>query len=257
MDVLRKELNGFYQSQHLERETLDYGTLNGLKGDIAVVTAIDGDCRIITDVAADTCFISGGSFPYLIGISDEATCTKEVYSSDEDEIYMRLHPEDLVDKRMLEYEFFKKIDKLPDNRKLDFKATCRIRIRNREGVFLYAENTTQILSLSPGGKVWLILCCYNLSPNQCPAPDISPCIVDRKTGSVENIQLSEKRADILTPREKMILRLISEGKLSKQIASILGISINTVNRHRQNILEKLSVSNSVEAVSAATIMRLL
>ena len=35
--------------------------------------------------------------------------------------------------------------------------------------------------------------------------------------------------------------------MSKDIAQTLSISINTVNRHRQNILEKLQVNNSIEA----------
>ena len=68
---------------------------------------------------------------------------------------------------------------------------------------------------------------------------------------------SDRRSHILTDREKEILLLIKEGKLSKQIADILEISIHTVNRHRQNILEKLSVGNSIEAVMAAESMRLI
>ncbi len=39
------------------------------------------------------------------------------------------------------------------------------------------------------------------------------------------------------------------GMISKSIAVKLGLSINTVNRHRQNILQKLRVRNSHEAVS--------
>jgi DNA-binding NarL/FixJ family response regulator len=39
--------------------------------------------------------------------------------------------------------------------------------------------------------------------------------------------------------------------MSKEIASDLSISINTVNRHRQNILEKLHVDNSIEACRIA------
>ena len=69
--------------------------------------------------------------------------------------------------------------------------------------------------------------------------------------------LKERRQNLLTDREKEILRLIKDGKSSKMIAGELGISINTVNRHRQNILEKLSVANSFEAISAAESMRLL
>lgn len=44
--------------------------------------------------------------------------------------------------------------------------------------------------------------------------------------------------------------MIHSGKPSKQIAAILGISVYTVNRHRQNILAKLSVGNSIEAITA-------
>ena len=68
---------------------------------------------------------------------------------------------------------------------------------------------------------------------------------------------ADRRGDILSTREKQVLRLIAEGKLSKEIASELTISINTVNRHRQNIREKLSVNNAIEAVRAARAMGLV
>lgn len=50
----------------------------------------------------------------------------------------------------------------------------------------------------------------------------------------------------LTPREKQIVRLIIEGKKSKEIAQILCISIKTVNKHRSNILVKLGIHNLAE-----------
>ncbi len=113
-----------------------------------------------------------------------------------------------------------------------------------------------MLRLSPRGKIWLILCCYKLSATQEETPGINPHIINTVTGEIADIQLSEQRSHLLTSREKEVLTLIRQGKPSKQIADILGISINTVNRHRQNILEKLSVGNSMEAVMAATAMKL-
>lgn len=62
---------------------------------------------------------------------------------------------------------------------------------------------------------------------------------------------------MLSDREKEVLKLIRDGRPSKQIADMLGISIHTVNRHRQNIIAKLSVGNSIEAVTAAVAMKLL
>jgi DNA-binding NarL/FixJ family response regulator len=50
----------------------------------------------------------------------------------------------------------------------------------------------------------------------------------------------------LTVREKEVVRLIIEGKKSKEIAEDLFISVKTVNKHRSNIMEKLRMSNLAE-----------
>ena len=50
----------------------------------------------------------------------------------------------------------------------------------------------------------------------------------------------------LTPREKQILELVAEGWSSRRIAETLVISINTVDRHRTNLLEKLGLHDRVE-----------
>lgn len=47
--------------------------------------------------------------------------------------------------------------------------------------------------------------------------------------------------DPLTPRERQVLQLIAEGNSSKEIASLLNISINTAETHRSRIMEKLGV----------------
>jgi DNA-binding NarL/FixJ family response regulator len=52
--------------------------------------------------------------------------------------------------------------------------------------------------------------------------------------------------DVLTPRELEVLKLIAEAYTSKEIAKELFISIKTVERHRQNILDKLGMSDRVE-----------
>jgi DNA-binding NarL/FixJ family response regulator len=56
----------------------------------------------------------------------------------------------------------------------------------------------------------------------------------------------EEQFDVLTPRELEVLKLIAEAYTSKQIADALFISIKTVDRHRQNILDKLGMRDRVE-----------
>jgi DNA-binding NarL/FixJ family response regulator len=63
---------------------------------------------------------------------------------------------------------------------------------------------------------------------------------------VERGGRGEEQFDILTPRELEVLKLIAEAHTSKEIADMLFISIKTVERHRQNILDKLGMSDRVE-----------
>jgi DNA-binding NarL/FixJ family response regulator len=50
----------------------------------------------------------------------------------------------------------------------------------------------------------------------------------------------------LTPRELEIVKLIAEAHTSREIADMLVISVRTVERHRENILEKLGMHDRVE-----------
>jgi DNA-binding NarL/FixJ family response regulator len=63
---------------------------------------------------------------------------------------------------------------------------------------------------------------------------------------VERGGRGEEQFDVLTPRELEVLKLIAEARTSKEIAKELWISIKTVERHRQNILDKLGMSDRVE-----------
>jgi DNA-binding NarL/FixJ family response regulator len=63
---------------------------------------------------------------------------------------------------------------------------------------------------------------------------------------VERGGRGDEQFDVLTPRELEVLKLIAEAYTSKEIAEALFISIKTVDRHRQNILEKLGMSDRVE-----------
>jgi DNA-binding NarL/FixJ family response regulator len=56
----------------------------------------------------------------------------------------------------------------------------------------------------------------------------------------------ETPTDPLTPRELEVTKLIAEGLTSDEIGETLVIAKNTVDRHRDNILEKLGMRNRVE-----------
>ncbi len=58
-------------------------------------------------------------------------------------------------------------------------------------------------------------------------------------------------ADPLTAREREIVKLIAEGKSSKEIADLLFISPRTVDNHRAKIMEKLNVKKATDLVKYA------
>lgn len=55
----------------------------------------------------------------------------------------------------------------------------------------------------------------------------------------------------LTSREREIVQLLSEGKTSKEVASVLGISVKTAETHRANIMRKLEIHSVSELVRYA------
>jgi DNA-binding NarL/FixJ family response regulator len=48
-------------------------------------------------------------------------------------------------------------------------------------------------------------------------------------------------ADLLTPRQREILQLVAEGKSTKEIAFVLGLSVKTVETHRSQIMDRLDI----------------
>jgi DNA-binding NarL/FixJ family response regulator len=57
--------------------------------------------------------------------------------------------------------------------------------------------------------------------------------------------------DNLTTREREVLKMIAEGKSSKEIADLLFISVRTVERHRANLMDKLSLKKTADLVKYA------
>ena len=58
-------------------------------------------------------------------------------------------------------------------------------------------------------------------------------------------------SDRLSPREEEVLRLVAQGKTSREVGLLLEISPRTVDNHRRNIMEKLGVNDVVSLTRAA------
>jgi DNA-binding NarL/FixJ family response regulator len=73
------------------------------------------------------------------------------------------------------------------------------------------------------------------------SPDIAKRLRDQSREAFVSGQPVRRRADYLTTREAEVLQLIAEGRANKQIAVELCISIKTVEKHRQQVMNKLGI----------------
>lgn len=75
-----------------------------------------------------------------------------------------------------------------------------------------------------------------------------PSILRRLRGNVEKSfhppRLPATHLSRLTSREVEVLQLVAEGKANKQVAAELGLSVKTVEKHRQSLMEKLQIHDT-------------
>lgn len=82
---------------------------------------------------------------------------------------------------------------------------------------------------------------------------LSPLLTEELTGNVfrSGSAAGEKPEERLTHREREVLKLIAEGKTSKEIADLFNISIRTVQHHRANMMRKLNINKAAELIKYA------
>jgi two-component system response regulator FixJ len=93
------------------------------------------------------------------------------------------------------------------------------------------------------GAVDFILKPFN---DQCLLETVQKCI--NKISNINSLELIQERINTLSDREQQIVNLILDGKLNKQIAYDLSISISTVEAHRANIMHKMQARNVAQLI---------
>jgi DNA-binding NarL/FixJ family response regulator len=82
------------------------------------------------------------------------------------------------------------------------------------------------------------------------SPGVSEKVIEGYLGGKETVK-TQSPWETLTSREREILKLIGEGYKNKDMAAHLGISPKTVEKHRANLMQKLSLHNTSELTAYA------
>lgn len=87
------------------------------------------------------------------------------------------------------------------------------------------------------------------------SPRLAGFVLDAFAGAIPEVE--DPELDLLSTREKDVLRLIARGFAYKQVARKLGISVKTVETHVSSVLRKLQLSNRYELARWATRRRIV
>jgi DNA-binding NarL/FixJ family response regulator len=80
--------------------------------------------------------------------------------------------------------------------------------------------------------------------NKIYSPSISNHVRTRFKGKTADGKPAKVQGVNLTSREREVLQLVAEGQANKQIADELGISVKTVEKHRQQLKKKLKINET-------------
>ena len=205
---------------------------------------------VLSNMPFDVSFICYGHLGAKLGIGEGM---EEVSTIWEDELLEHIHPDDVAEKIAWELQFHSFVSQQVAERKSDYYLQHFLRIRDAEGCYHTVRHRIFYLDFDMVGNMRLALCLYTAVGQNVGKTGIIHSLDDTLLGN-SALCVCER---LLSRREREILRQISRGKPSKQIADELNISINTVNNHRQNIIRKLNCKNTAEAIVVAGKLQIL
>ena len=171
--------------------------------------------------------------------------TEYIEASQEIDIEKLVHPDDWEVVRRIDKKVWEFLNTLPEEEKLTYKYIYELRILER-GKYVRMIYQMRILAFKEDN--FLAMGIIDIAPEQSANTSVRFQIKNCLTDEIVPFAIESAADTLLTSREREVLALAKEGMFSKEISEKLNFSIHTVNRHRQNILEKLQVDNMIEAV---------
>lgn len=241
-----KKLNQLLKSQSFNGGTIDVSQLLDYAKNIS---QIENVTVVVSDMRCGISRIFPGKFGIVLGVSNYV----EENSIWEKAILNLMTEKQREEKYLAELRFFNFLRHVPRHARPDYYLVSKLRMKAATGDTIDVIHRMYYIYADDSETVTHALCLYGR-----PTFDIigKNRIVNSFTGISEELTASGD-SSILSRREKQVLTLIDSGKRSYEIADILSISKNTVSRHRQQILAKLQVKNSMEACRIAKTMKII
>ncbi|WP_312397413.1 helix-turn-helix transcriptional regulator [Chryseobacterium sp.] len=219
--------------------------INIYKQVASIYSRIENYISVLSDMQANKSIVFKSKTAIELGLKFDENPT-EINSIWEEEILSKIHPDDKLKKYIHEMRFFKLMEETEPEERSEFNVVSRMRMKDKNDEYQFIQHKMFYIYSPYNGKLRFAICLYNIALEQSIELPSEFLIINAVKGEiVAEDKLNYK--NILSQRELEVLKFVGEGFTSKEIAGKLCISINTVSRHRQNILEKLKVKNSIKA----------
>jgi len=253
----RKKLDKVFSAQNYAGLSPNRSSLQQLSESYRVwaqgYAQVENAIAVLSDLKSRKSHVYYGGFSRMLHLGDSE---KDTHLSTiwEEEIFRIVHPDDLQSKMLQELAFYHYVKRLPSGQCSRFYLAACLRMRSRTDAYICALHRLYYIPMPGSDALWMALCLYTPLPVGFPEGCF---IVDSQTGQSTPLEVGASGMSLLSDRERQVLVLIDRGLTSKQIAEQLSISQHTVSRHRQEILAKLRVRNSIEACRIAGQLKLL
>src|SRR4030042_2913645 len=210
------------------------------------LSEIENSTISVLDLNRNNYILKSSKFKNMLGY----TKPEDIENDDLELFHRILHPDDLPFVLETENDAFIFYKNLPISEKKDYKLVYDFRVRNTEGIYMRFIHQFVVLEQDSTGKSWLALIVTDLAEAKASNDKPQRKMINIKTGKFhkfteDDYSYSETS---ISKRETEVLSLIAQGLDSKNISERLFISINTVNNHRQNILNKTRSENTTQAL---------
>lgn len=233
-EKLRQQMDGLFDEDEEHRFRLIAKSYAMCENSIAV----------LSNLRTDKSYIYYGRTSNVLGF-EPAGSYEKIDSIWEEKILCRIHPDDRRRRNLQELAYNHFVITSHTDNAFDWYMENTMRMADMSGKYLNTLHRIFYFQGKGQRGVSYAICLFNLAVKTSKVAVMKNTL----TGEERQIDIDEKQ--LLSEREITIIKLVSQGLSSKIIASKLDISKNTVDRHRQNIINKMQASNMTEACHKA------
>ena len=189
-------------------------------------------------------FYVNNALSKLFGIDQELFLKSDLRILDQ-----TIHPDDLIHFLLILKKSAALLLKMSFKEKTESKLKIFYRIRLANGSYSWCMQMNQVIHQNNSEKLIDFGTVILMPENQVIHKVVGYFTQGSKTTEIHSKAHVGSLLDSLSLREKEVLTLVANGHTSQEIADLLGLSIQTIKIHRKNVLKKLEVKSSIQAIA--------